>query len=166
MKKGIFSVMHYYMPKQGKLSMHCAANMGEEMDTTIMFGLSGTGKTTLSSDPKRVLIGDDEHVWTEKGIFNIEGGCYAKCDHLSRQKEPEIFDAIRFGAVVENARYYKNDPELARVLDYDDITLTENTRVCYPLEHIKNVKIPAIGPHPKNVIFLTCDASGVLPPIT
>lgn len=106
MKKGIFSVMHYYMPKRNALSMHCSANAGKDGDTTIMFGLSGTGKTTLSSEPNRILIGDDEHVWTEKGIFNIEGGCYAKCDGLNHEKEPEIFEAVKFGSVVENVRYF------------------------------------------------------------
>lgn len=136
MKKGVFSVMHYLMPQQNALSMHCSANVGKKGDTTILFGLSGTGKTTLSSDPHRQLIGDDEHVWTDHNLFNIEGGCYAKCDGLKREKEPEIFDAIRFGAVLENCRFHINDPELARTINYDDTSLTENTRVCYPLEHI------------------------------
>jgi len=165
MKKGVFSVMHYLMPKQNALSMHCSANVGVDGDATILFGLSGTGKTTLSSDPKRSLVGDDEHVWTDKGLFNIEGGCYAKCDGLKYEKEPEIFDAVKFGAVMENCRYFENDSDKRRVVDYDDVSLTENTRVCYPLEHIKNVTIPAICGHPKNVIFLTCDATGVLPPV-
>lgn len=138
MKKGIFGVMHYYMPKRGVLSMHSSANVGPEGDTTVLFGLSGTGKTTLSSDPKRLLIGDDEHVWTDTGVFNIEGGCYAKCDGLSREKEPDIFDAVRFGALVENIRYHE-DEDRARLINYDDTSLTPNTRVCYPLEHIKNV---------------------------
>ena len=145
--------------------MHCSANIGEKNDTTILFGLSGTGKTTLSSDPKRKLIGDDEHVWTDHNVFNIEGGCYAKCDGLSREKEPDIYDAVRFGAVVENICYL-DDEDKPRTINYDDVSLTENTRVCYPLEHIKHVKIPAIGGHPKNVIFLTCDAEGVLPPVS
>lgn len=162
MKKGIFGIMHYYMPQKGVLSMHASANEGKDGDCTVLFGLSGTGKTTLSADPHRSLIGDDEHVWTEKGIFNIEGGCYAKCIDLSRDKEPEIYDAVRFGAVVENIMYKKDEP---RTIDYHDVSLTENTRVCYPLEHIPNTKIPAIGGHPKNIIFLTCDANGVLPPV-
>jgi len=142
--------------------MHASANLGLKGDTTVLFGLSGTGKTTLSADPHRALIGDDEHVWTDTGIFNIEGGCYAKCIDLSRETEPEIFDAVKFGAVVENIMFLKDKP---RDIDYHDVSLTENTRVCYPLEHIENVKIPAIGGHPKNIIFLTCDANGVLPPV-
>lgn len=144
--------------------MHSSANVGPEGDTTVLFGLSGTGKTTLSSDPKRLLIGDDEHVWTDTGVFNIEGGCYAKCDGLTREKEPDIFDAVKFGALVENIRYHE-DEDKARLINYDDISLTPNTRVCYPLEHIKNVQLPAIGGHPKNIIFLTCDAYGVMPPV-
>lgn len=163
MKKGLFTIMHYYMPQRGALSMHASANEGQKGDTTLLFGLSGTGKTTLSADPKRALIGDDEHVWSDKGIFNIEGGCYAKTINLSREKEPEIFDAIRFGAIVENVKYLKDKP---RSIDYDDISITENTRTCYPLEHIPGAKIPALGGHPKNIIFLTCDANGVLPPVS
>jgi len=142
--------------------MHASANQGEKGDTTVLFGLSGTGKTTLSADPHRQLIGDDEHVWTDKGIFNIEGGCYAKCINLSREKEPEIYDAVKFGAILENIKYHKDKP---RTVNYDDVSITENTRVCYPLEHIPNARIPAIGGHPKNIIFLTCDANGVLPPV-
>jgi len=165
MKKGIFGVMHYYMPQRGALSMHCSANIGSDGDTTILFGLSGTGKTTLSSDPKRSLIGDDEHVWTDSNVFNIEGGCYAKCDGLSREKEPDIFDAVKFGALVENTRFH-DDKNRPRTINYDDTSLTQNTRVCYPLDHIKNVSIPAIGGHPKNVIFLTCDAGGIIPPVS
>lgn len=138
MKKGIFGVMHYYMPQKNALSMHCSANIGPDGDTTILFGLSGTGKTTLSSDPKRSLIGDDEHVWTDDNVFNIEGGCYAKCDGLTREKEPDIFDAVRFGALVENTKYHA-DPNRPRTINYNDTSLTQNTRVCYPLEHIKNV---------------------------
>lgn len=162
MKKGVFGVMHYYMPQKGALSMHASANEGKSGDTTLLFGLSGTGKTTLSADPKRNLIGDDEHVWTSKGIFNIEGGCYAKCVGLTREKEPEIYDAVKFGSVVENIVYQK---DAARTINYDDISKTENTRVCYPLESIPGAKIPALGGHPKNIIFLTCDANGVLPPV-
>ena len=144
--------------------MHCSANVGEKGDTTILFGLSGTGKTTLSSDPKRFLIGDDEHVWTDHNIFNIEGGCYAKCQDLSREQEPDIFDAIKFGAVVENTVYHK-DSDRPRTINYADVSITENTRVAYPLEHIKSARIPPIATHPKNVIFLTCDAAGILPPV-
>ena len=162
MKKALFGIMHYYMPSRGVLSMHASANEGPKGDSTLLFGLSGTGKTTLSADPKRALIGDDEHVWTDKGIFNIEGGCYAKTINLRREKEPEIYDAIKFGAILENVKYYKDKP---RTVNYDDVSLTENTRVCYPLEHIPGCKIPAIGGHPKNIIFLTCDANGVLPPV-
>jgi len=163
MKKGIFGVMHYYMPTVGALSMHASANEGPGGDSTILFGLSGTGKTTLSADPKRNLIGDDEHVWTDNGIFNIEGGCYAKAIGLTEEKEPEIFRAIKFGALVENIQYLPSEP---RTIDYDNVSLTDNTRCCYPLEHIPGVKIPAVGGHPKNIIFLTCDANGVLPPVS
>ena len=163
MKKGIFGVMHYFMPQRGALSMHASANEGKGGDTTLLFGLSGTGKTTLSADPHRALIGDDEHVWTDKGIFNIEGGCYAKGIGLTREKEPEIFDAVKFGAVVENVKYLGGDRP--RTINYEDISITENTRVCYPLEHIPGSKLPAVGGHPKNIIFLTCDANGVLPPV-
>lgn len=163
MKKGIFGVMHYYMPTMGAVSMHAACNEGEDGSTTILFGLSGTGKTTLSADPKRALIGDDEHVWCDNGVFNIEGGCYAKTVGLTREKEPDIYDAIKYGALVENIKYLDDAP---RSINYDDTSLTENTRCCYPLEHINNAKIPAIGGHPKNIIFLTCDANGVLPPVS
>lgn len=163
MKKGIFGVMHYYMPQRGALSMHASANEGKKGDTTLLFGLSGTGKTTLSADPHRALIGDDEHVWTDKGIFNIEGGCYAKCVGLSREKEPEIYDAVKFGAVLENVKYFGGDRP--RTVNYDDVSIAENTRTCYPLEHIPGSKLPALGGHPKNIIFLTCDANGVLPPV-
>jgi phosphoenolpyruvate carboxykinase (ATP) len=164
MKKGIFGVMHYYMPSAGALSMHASANEGKNGDSTILFGLSGTGKTTLSADPHRALIGDDEHVWCDNGIFNIEGGCYAKAVGLSAEKEPDIYNAIKFGALVENIKYISD--EQPRTINFDDISLTENTRVCYPLEHIEGVKIPAVGGHPKNIIFLTCDANGVLPPVS
>ena len=163
MKKGLFGIMHYYMPiKHNVLSMHASANEGKGGDTTLLFGLSGTGKTTLSADPQRALIGDDEHVWTPEGIFNIEGGCYAKTIDLTRDKEPEIYDAIRFGAIVENVCYFDDYP---RTIDYERVDITENTRCAYPLEHIPGCKIPAIGGHPKNIIFLTCDANGVLPPV-
>jgi len=142
--------------------MHASANEGPKGDTTVFFGLSGTGKTTLSADEHRNLIGDDEHVWTDKGIFNIEGGCYAKCVNLTRETEPEIYDAIKFGAIVENMKFHPG----TRTLNYEDVSVTENTRTAYPLEHIPNAKIPAIGGHPKNIVFLTCDANGVLPPIS
>jgi phosphoenolpyruvate carboxykinase (ATP) len=161
MKKGIFTVMHYLAPKKGLLSLHSSANEGPNGDVSLFFGLSGTGKTTLSADPNRYLIGDDEHVWTDTGVFNIEGGCYAKCVGLSAQTEPEIFNAIRFGSVLENVVY---DSE-TRVVDYKDTALTENTRCCYPIEYIDNAKIPCVGDHPKNIIFLTCDGMGVLPPV-
>lgn len=164
MKKGVFGIMHYYMPQTGALSMHASANVGSAGDSTLLFGLSGTGKTTLSADPHRELIGDDEHVWCDNGIFNIEGGCYAKAIGLSEEKEPEIFRAIRFGSIVENIKYISE--EEPRTINYDDISLTENTRCCYPLEHIDNVRIPAVAGHPKNIIFLTCDANGVLPPVS
>jgi phosphoenolpyruvate carboxykinase (ATP) len=163
MKKGIFGVMHYYMPEQGALSMHASANLGSKGDSTILFGLSGTGKTTLSADPHRQLIGDDEHVWCSNGIFNIEGGCYAKAVNLSAEEEPDIFKAIRYGALVENTKYFDDK---VRTIDYENISITENTRCCYPLEHIDNVKLPPQGGHPKNIIFLTCDANGVIPPVS
>lgn len=162
MKKGIFTVMNYLMPKQGNLSMHCSATEGENGETSVLFGLSGTGKTTLSADPKRKLIGDDEHVWTDDGIFNIEGGCYAKAINLSAEAEPDIFGAIRFGTVLENVVY---DPD-TREVDYDNSSITKNTRASYPIEHINNIKLPCVGGQPKNVIFLTCDAFGVLPPVS
>lgn len=164
MKKGLFTLMNYLMPKQGAVSLHASANEGKEnKDVTILFGLSGTGKTTLSADPKRALIGDDEHVWTDNGIFNIEGGCYAKCIDLTPESEPEIYNAIRFGAVLENVGF---SDEEARIVDYTNTKITENTRVSYPLDFIPGTKSPAIGGHPKNIIFLTCDANGVLPPVT
>ncbi|KDN40601.1 putative phosphoenolpyruvate carboxykinase [Tilletiaria anomala UBC 951] len=164
MKKGIFSVMHYLQPiKFGQLSLHSSCNQGPKGDVTLFFGLSGTGKTTLSADPNRSLIGDDEHVWSDTGVFNIEGGCYAKTIGLSAEKEPEIFSAIRFGSILENVSYDKN----TRVPDYDDAHLTENTRCAYPIEYIPNAKIPCIADAPpSNIIMLTCDAYGVLPPVS
>ena len=161
MKKGVFTIMNYLMPKRDVLSMHCSANEGHNKDISIFFGLSGTGKTTLSADPQRALIGDDEHCWTDKGVFNIEGGCYAKAIDLSEEKEPEIFQAIRYGTVLENVVYDQD-----RIVDFTDTSITENTRASYPVEFIPNNKIPCVGGHPKNVVLLTCDAFGVLPPVS
>lgn len=162
MKKGLFSVMHYLMPKKGILSLHSGCNMGKEGDVNLFFGLSGTGKTTLSTDPNRYLIGDDEHCWSDNGISNIEGGCYAKCIDLSKEKEPEIWNAIKFGTILENVVFDMH----TREVDYSDKSITENTRASYPIEFIPNAKIPCVGPHPKNVILLACDAFGVLPPVS
>ena len=162
MKKGIFTLMHHLLPERGVLSMHCSANEGAGGDVSLFFGLSGTGKTTLSADPRRRLIGDDEHCWSDDGIFNIEGGCYAKCINLSAEKEPEIYDAIRFGTVLENTVY----DEANRVVDFSSSQITENTRAAYPIDYIPNAKVPCVGGHPRNVIFLTCDATGVLPPVS
>lgn len=162
MKKGVFTIMNYLMPKKDILSMHCSANIGKDNSVSLFFGLSGTGKTTLSADPKRRLIGDDEHCWSDKGIFNIEGGCYAKCINLSPEKEPEIYQAIRFGTVLENVVYDTSN----RKVDFDSKSITENTRASYPIEFIPQVQIPCVGDHPKNIVFLTCDAFGVLPPVS
>ncbi len=162
MKKGVFTIMNYLMPKKNVLSMHCSANVGKDNSVSLFFGLSGTGKTTLSADPQRKLIGDDEHGWSDKGIFNVEGGCYAKCIELSAEKEPEIFQAIRFGTVLENVVY---DP-MQRVVDFDNKSITENTRASYPIEYIPQIAMPCVGGHPKNIVFLTCDAFGVLPPVS
>ncbi|KAF5705346.1 phosphoenolpyruvate carboxykinase [Fusarium globosum] len=164
MKKGVFTVLFYEMPiKHNVLTLHSSANEGKNGDVTLFFGLSGTGKTTLSADPNRALIGDDEHCWSDNGVFNIEGGCYAKTIGLSAEKEPDIFGAIRYGSVLENVVF---DP-LTREVDYDDATLTENTRCAYPIEYISNAKIPCLSPNsPSNIILLTCDARGVLPPIS
>ncbi|MEO0580623.1 MAG: phosphoenolpyruvate carboxykinase (ATP) [Bacteroidota bacterium] len=161
MKKGIFTVMNYVLPLEGVLSMHCSANVGRNSDTAIFFGLSGTGKTTLSADPERKLIGDDEHGWTKDGVFNIEGGCYAKCIDLTPEKEPEIWNAIKHGALVENTSFYEG----TRRIDFKDTTITQNTRVSYPIHHIEKLMVPSQGEVPKNIFFLTCDAFGVLPPI-
>ena len=160
-KKSVFSVMNYVLPKMGVLSMHCSANIGEGGDSAVFFGLSGTGKTTLSADPARRLIGDDEHGWSPDGVFNIEGGCYAKCIGLEREKEPQIYDAIKFGTLLENVIVdEKGRP------DYSDAKLTENTRAGYPVDYISNAAIPGVGGIPKTVIFLTADAFGVMPPIS
>ncbi len=163
MKKGIFTVLNYTLPHEHKvLSMHCSANVGKKGDTAIFFGLSGTGKTTLSADPERGLIGDDEHGWTDKTVFNFEGGCYAKVVDLTHEKEPQIWDAIKFGAIVENTRFYEG----TRQVDYLNTTVTENTRTAYPIHHISNAIEPSVANVPKNIFFLTADAFGVLPPIS
>ena len=161
MKKGMFSMMNYYLPLQGIASMHCSANVGEDGDTAIFFGLSGTGKTTLSTDPKRQLIGDDEHGWDDNGVFNFEGGCYAKTINLSKENEPDIYNAIRRDALLENVTVDANGK-----VDFDDNSKTENTRVSYPIHHIDNIVKPVSrAGHAKKVIFLTADAFGVLPPV-
>ncbi|MEM7577996.1 MAG: phosphoenolpyruvate carboxykinase (ATP) [Planctomycetota bacterium] len=163
MKKGMFTVMNHLMPKLGHLPMHCSATCEKDGETSsILFGLSGTGKTTLSADPNRTLVGDDEHVWTDQGVFNIEGGCYAKALSLSRENEPQIFDALKFGAVLENVRF----DEDSHGVDFEDVSITQNTRAAYPVEHLDNAKIPGVAGHPSDIIFLTCDAFGVLPPVS
>jgi phosphoenolpyruvate carboxykinase (ATP) len=163
MKKGVFGLMHYLMPKVGVLSLHSSATCNADgEDTTLLFGLSGTGKTTLSADPKRQLIGDDEHCWSDDGVFNIEGGCYAKCLDLTAESEPDIFNAIRFGSVLENVEL----DEETRAVDFHSSAFTQNTRLCYPIEYMNTARIPCISGHPENIIFLTCDAFGVLPPVS
>ena len=160
-KKGIFTMMNYFLPLKGIGAFHCSANQGKLGDTALFFGLSGTGKTTLSADPKRLLIGDDEHGWDDEGVFNFEGGCYAKCIDLSKEKEPDIYAAIKRDALLENL-----DIDEGGHIDFNSKKKTENTRVSYPIYHIKNIVKPiSKGAHPKNIIFLTCDAYGVLPPV-
>ncbi len=163
MKKGVFTIMNYLMPKKGVLSMHCSATADRNSDrSSLLFGLSGTGKTTLSADPKRMLIGDDEHCWTDSGIFNIEGGCYAKAINLTNESEPDIFQALRFGAVLENVVI----DESRRQVNFFDTSITQNTRGAYPIEFIRNAKIPCVAGHPTDIIFLTCDAFGIFPPVS
>ena len=160
-KKSVFSVMNYVLPKKGVLPMHCSANIDDSGNTTVFFGLSGTGKTTLSADPSKKLIGDDEHGWSEDGVFNIEGGCYAKCIGLKEENEPEIYNAIKFGTLLENVIINDNNEP-----DYNDASLTENTRAGYPIDFIPNAELSGVGTIPKTIIFLTADAFGVLPPIS
>jgi phosphoenolpyruvate carboxykinase (ATP) len=162
MKKGVFTVVNYFAPRQGLLSMHCSATADKQTGkSSLLFGLSGTGKTTLSADPKRLLIGDDEHVWSDDGIFNIEGGCYAKAINLTPENEPDIFQALRFGAVLENVVLDED-----HAVDYSDVSITQNTRGAYPINFIRNAKMPCMAGHPTDIIFLTCDAFGVLPPVS
>lgn len=162
-KKGIFTVLNYILPHEKRvLSMHCSANIGADGDTAVFFGLSGTGKTTLSADANRKLIGDDEHGWDESSVFNFEGGCYAKCVNLTKEKEPQIFGAIKFGTLLENVKCYEG----TKTVNYEDVSITENTRAAYPIDFIDNAVEPSIGNTPKNIFFLTADAFGVLPPIS
>lgn len=162
-KKSMFSALNFILPvEKNVLPMHCSANIGKNKDTAIFFGLSGTGKTTLSADPERSLIGDDEHGWSLNSVFNFEGGCYAKCVNLSKEKEPQIWNAVKSGALVENIKFFPN----TKTINFEDISKTENTRVAYPIDFIKNAVIPSVGGIPKNIFFLTCDACGILPPIS
>ena len=167
MKKGIFSIMHYYLPLKNILSMHCSANVSKDLsESTLFFGLSGTGKTTLSTNANRPLIGDDEHGWSDNGVFNFEGGCYAKAINLDSNKEPEIYNAIQHGTLLENVVYDLQTKEV----DFDDNSKSENSRICYPIHFIENSLsskgLPSAGPHPNAVIFLTCDAYGIMPPVS
>jgi phosphoenolpyruvate carboxykinase (ATP) len=162
-KKAVFSALNFILPiKFGVLPMHCAANIGANGDTALFFGLSGTGKTTLSADPTRRLIGDDEHGWADEGVFNFEGGCYAKVINLSQENEPQIYEAIQAGALLENTRFYAD----STTVNYTDGSVTENTRCSYPIQHIRDARIPSVGTAPKHIFFLTADAFGVLPPIS
>ena len=162
-KKGIFSALNFILPHQKNvLPMHCSSNVGKDGDTAIFFGLSGTGKTTLSADPNRDLIGDDEHGWDGNTVFNFEGGCYAKCINLSEEKEPDIFAAVREGALLENISFFEGTNKA----NYEDATITQNTRVSYPIDHIDNIAVPSLAHNPKNIFFLTADAFGVLPPVS
>jgi len=162
-KKGMFSVLNFNLPHHyDVLSMHCSANVGENKDAAVFFGLSGTGKTTLSADPQRKLIGDDEHGWSDDGLFNFEGGCYAKCINLTKENEPDIYNAIKPGAILENIKFFEGTCRP----NYEDTSVTQNTRVSYPIHHIKNHYKPTLAPHPKNIFFLTCDAFGILPPLS
>jgi len=157
-------MMNYWLPLEGKLPMHCSANIGKDGDTALFFGLSGTGKTTLSTDPERALIGDDEHGWDDDGVFNFEGGCYAKVINLNKDTEPEIYKAIKRGSILENVVYDEDDGE--KLVNYDDGSKTENTRVSYPIDYIDNFQESMMGGHPENIIFLSADAFGVLPPVS
>ena len=160
MKKAVFMMMNFFMPMRGILSLHSSCNISKDGENVcLFFGLSGTGKTTLSADPDRKLIGDDEHCWYDDGVFNIEGGCYAKCIHLDEKKEPDIFSAIRFGALYENVVM----DDLTRNVDFNNASITENIRLSYPIHYIDNAHIPCVTGHPNNIILLTCDAFGVLP---
>lgn len=161
-KKSVFCVMNFMLPQKNVFTMHCSANIGNDGNTALFFGLSGTGKTTLSADPNRKLIGDDEHGWSRTSIFNFEGGCYAKCIGLSKENEPEIWDAVRYGAVAENVKLFED----SRIIDFNDDSITENTRVGYPLNFIANIEPKGVGPIPKTIFFLAADAFGVLPPIS